>query len=508
EVKRKLLPRRSQSNLSFRDTSYLFSTALLSITVFAFALWYVVYRVLKVDIGSTLAVLRVTQGVLSTLTTIGLMNALEMLQWGLAGRNHGLDSSVFLGLSPTTHISGVFRIVISRRSKWTARAGGLVRVILVTAIWVAGVVLFVKASVITAYDPVFEYDVTAGVGQFDGSYIPRFMEKVKNISPEYPHQIVPFSVISTIYSLVGNSMYATNAPPLDCDGCDSYLLTGGVFLATPWIPIGYDSYPLVNIEKVQASQIQFRGGMHETDAFRNEDCDVYGSEGFLIGIKMCVSKSKMFPGSITAGVYVCANGTDSGECERPLARPNITTTMSVYKRTASIVASRKNYSISAVTNFGQAEQNSAIDIASFRNGLAWFLDFNASSTPPPSSVAEHFWNGQEQLGSPYWSSELTRLLQGMLAFPLWYFQPNNYGNPDLQMKDMIDRLPKEFYTKAQITRSYTRMTIDREMFIAFIILESLVLMSIWAILLWLWSTRPSLPKLSSYPLVDFAFKSK
>ncbi|ORY14471.1 hypothetical protein BCR34DRAFT_560515, partial [Clohesyomyces aquaticus] len=462
----------------------------------------------KIDIGSTLAVLRIAQGVLSTLTTIGLLRALEMLQWGLAGRKHGLAGSAFLSLSPTTHILGVIRIVLSRLSNWSARGWSVIRVTLVTAIWVAGIVLFIKASVITAYDPVFEYDVTAGVGQFDGSYISKSMENLKNVSPGYPFQIVPFSVIATVYSLVSNSMLAINAAPINCDGCDSYLLTGGVMSATPWVPTGYDAYPLVNIERIPASHIQFRGGMSQEDAFRNEDCDVYGSGGFLIGIKMCVAKSRAFPGSIAAGVFVCTNGTDSGECERPLARPNITTTMSVYKRTATIVASRTNFTISDVSHFGPAEQNSAIDIASFRKGLAWFLDFNASAIPPPSSVAEHFWNAQEQMANPYWSSELNRLLQSMLAFPLWYFQPNNYGNPDLQMKDMIDNLPKEFYTKARITRPFTRMIIHREMIIAFIVLESLALIFIWAVLIWLWTTRPFLPHLSSYPLVDFAFKSK
>lgn len=96
----------------------------------------------------------------------------------------------------------------------------------------------------------------------------------------------------------------------------------------------------------------------------------------------------------------------------------------------------------------------------------------------------------------------------MLAFPLWWFQPNNYGNPDLKMRDMIDTLPKEFYTTARITRPYVKLTIDRLMFITFVILESSVLLFILAVLLYLWIATPPLPKISSYPLVDFAFKAK
>lgn len=131
----------SRANSSILNTKFLLLMVLLSTTMFAFILWYVetfsaptairtgqaMHRVLKVDIGSALAVLRVTQGILSTVTTLGLMKALEMLQWGLAGRVHGLRSNVFLALSPTTPISEVFCIVISRMSSWAARAWGLIR---------------------------------------------------------------------------------------------------------------------------------------------------------------------------------------------------------------------------------------------------------------------------------------------------------------------------------------------------------------------------------------------
>jgi hypothetical protein len=142
EAKRKPAPTATRSASIFWDSSYLFFVALLSTALFGFALWYVqaafsaetairtrqiLYRVFKIDVGSTLAVLRITQGVLSTCSTIALMRALEMLQWGLAGRDHGLEGSAFLSLSPSTHIFGVLRIVLSRISKWTARAWGLVR---------------------------------------------------------------------------------------------------------------------------------------------------------------------------------------------------------------------------------------------------------------------------------------------------------------------------------------------------------------------------------------------
>lgn len=131
----------SRNTSSFSNTKFMLFITLLSTVMFAIILWYVeafsaptairsgqaMHRVLKVDMGSALAVLRLTQGFLSTLITIALMKALEILQWALAGRAQGLESNVFLSLSPTTPIMEVFRIVISRISNWIARLWGLTR---------------------------------------------------------------------------------------------------------------------------------------------------------------------------------------------------------------------------------------------------------------------------------------------------------------------------------------------------------------------------------------------
>lgn len=133
--------RAPRSTSAFPKTKFMLFITLMSTIMFAIVLWYVeafsaptairsgqaMHRFLKVDMRSALAVLRVTQGFLSTLITIALMKALEMLQWALAGRAQGLRSNVFLSLSPTTPIVEIFRIVISRRSNWIARVWGLIR---------------------------------------------------------------------------------------------------------------------------------------------------------------------------------------------------------------------------------------------------------------------------------------------------------------------------------------------------------------------------------------------
>jgi hypothetical protein len=160
----------------------------------------------------------------------------------------------------------------------------------------------VRASIVTAYDSGHTYEVTAGVGQFNGSYVPRYLEKIKAVEPSYRYQVVPSTILAASYSLVWNSLHVINGAPIECASCDAYLLTGGVILTTPFIPEGYDKYPLVNIDNAPATQVQFERGMAKADGFQDENCSVYGGSGNItLGMKVCINKSKAAEGSYVAG---------------------------------------------------------------------------------------------------------------------------------------------------------------------------------------------------------------
>ncbi|KAF2729382.1 hypothetical protein EJ04DRAFT_475754 [Polyplosphaeria fusca] len=517
-------PRSQKSSSIFSATGYLLFLVVVSTLLFVFTSWFVQAafsgevgvrvsqafgKLLKWEVGDALAVLRVSQGVLSACTTLALMNAFELLQWALASRDRGISVPSFLGLSPTTAPWGVAMIALSKASRLPERLWGLIRVALLAAIWLAGIVIFVRASVMTAYDTGYTYDVTAGVGQFNGSYVPRYLEKIKAVEPSYRFQIVPSTILAWSYSLVWNSLHVISGTPIDCKDCDAYLLTGGVIMTTPWLPEGYDRYPLVNIDKAPATQVQFKRGMDSSDGFTDENCSTYGSSGNItLGMKVCINKSKASPGSYVAGLYVCSNGTANNACSQPGSLPNLTTTMSVYGLSAAAISARSNFSIMSAQQSHLSILNPNIDLEGYKAALDWILDFNATNLPPTSAIAEHFWNAQDQISSPYWSSELTRTFQSLLTFPLWFFNPNNYGNPDLEVRDVVQNLPPQHYVKASLTRPFTKIVLDKGMFVAFAVLEGLSILFIWALLIWLWITKPRLPQITSYPLVDFAFKAK
>jgi hypothetical protein len=111
------------------------------------------------------------------------------------------------------------------------------------------------------------------------------------------------------YNLVGNSMQATISGAIDksCGSidspCDSYLFTGGLSMTTPWPPTGYSSYPLINIYNLPATQIEFKRGINNSHIFSNSECAVYGSDGTIVGVRLCISEDSQISGSYLAGMH-------------------------------------------------------------------------------------------------------------------------------------------------------------------------------------------------------------
>jgi hypothetical protein len=77
--------------------------------------------------SSTLAVLRVLQGITSTVTALVLGQTLELLQWTLSSRESGLRLLSLLSISPTTGILGMLEIIRRRAPKAADRFWALLR---------------------------------------------------------------------------------------------------------------------------------------------------------------------------------------------------------------------------------------------------------------------------------------------------------------------------------------------------------------------------------------------
>ena len=63
---------------------------------------------------------------------------------------------------------------------------------------------------------------------------------------------------------------------------------------------GIDANPLVIVYNAPASQVEFRAGV-ANGVFSSVNCSVFGDQE-SIGVKVCVSESDNFEGSIDAGI--------------------------------------------------------------------------------------------------------------------------------------------------------------------------------------------------------------
>ena len=369
----------------------------------------------------------------------------------------------------------------------------------------------VRTSIVTVYDTALTYNVTAGIGPFNASYINPFFDNLKELSPGYPYQVLPYTSYAMVFNLVVNPTQASASPPIQCptnSTCDSYFLSGGMAMTTPWIPDVSAPSPMAMLPDVQGIQLDFQAGSGTDDLFSKSDCETYGADGVLIGIKMCVKPHESDPNLIVTGIFICQNGTPNGTC-LPAPPPGITSTMALSTRRASLIASTSNYTISSTTFLTPPTPIplNPTELLAYRRVLTWLLNFTATDIPPPSSIAQNFWSSGPQLmdPNPLAKVALMQNWHSILAFPVWMFNGNNYGNPALQSNEIVEGLPAELYTRASIVVPYAKLKVDDKMLVCFLVLQGVVLAFVWAVIGWVWMRSAVLPASSSFVLVDSVF---
>lgn len=176
-----------------------------------------------------------------------------------------------------------------------------------------------------------------------------------------------------------------------------------------------------------------------------------------------------------------------------------------------MLAVRSNYSISSISDFTTPEQIFDLDMQYYRASLRWLLNFTVEGIPPPSSIVSYFWSTDGQLQDSYHYGILLQNFQSFIAFPVWLFNANNFGNVNLHKTTEIipdvppeEDLPPEFYTEAAIVKPYEKLKVDPAMFVLFLVLQGSAILFVLGVLLWVWFGvgADSLPELSSFGLFD------
>lgn len=82
---------------------------------------------LKINVSSTLTIIRTSQGILSALMTMILNESFSLLQWMNMYASEGLAYHDFLAMSPTTGMKGVLSLIGSSSTKAPAKLWALLR---------------------------------------------------------------------------------------------------------------------------------------------------------------------------------------------------------------------------------------------------------------------------------------------------------------------------------------------------------------------------------------------
>ena len=158
---------------------------------------------------------------------------------------------------------------------------------------------------------------------------------------------------------------------------------------------------------------------------------------------------------------MCTKGVQDNQCLTVPNPPAVTTTFSIYRRHVSITASRSNFSVLSIDRMDAPVQDTTSDVEGLKEAFSWLFNFSAAGIPAPASIAEYFWSVQDQLENEYWSIEPYQIFQSILAFPFWQFNPNNFGNVNLNAQTITPGLPQDYYTTASIGNPFERIVVDR-----------------------------------------------
>jgi hypothetical protein len=144
------------------------------------------------------------------------------------------------------------------------------------------------------YRPGVTFDVTAGIGAFDGSLVPGILASWGGT--------LPAGVISGDLELLADTEVTIRAEPVTCDAadpsCSSYLLPGGLNSITPWPPFIDEEYPVIEIFEAPALHVDIVGNV--TESFSSSDCSVFGTAAVVLSVEVCVAQSVVSHGSIIA----------------------------------------------------------------------------------------------------------------------------------------------------------------------------------------------------------------
>lgn len=215
---------------------------------------------------------------------------------------------------------------------------------------------------------------------------------------------------------------------------------------------------------------------------------------------------------VPLGIYVCATGSESGQCLASSASgavPNVTTTFTISSYIASSINSAQNNTILSVFNLATHKSAPLTDLSALGLGVGWLLNYTAANLPVQSSPVFQFTETGSEAYQAIWQESSYEMLKSIIGFILWEFTMNNNGNPDVantEPNGQTPNLPAEFQTTASICQPFARFVVDKRSFIAYLAIQAAAILFCWVVVVWGCVVRERMPETSAYPIVDFGAK--
>ncbi|KAF9869964.1 hypothetical protein CkaCkLH20_12573 [Colletotrichum karsti] len=462
--------------------------------------------------SNSILVLRVMTELCAIIMAGLVVVCVEDLQWALASRPQGISLLHFVGLDSGTGVWGLLRLLAT--AEWRQKYSSLFRLLVICSIPIPGVILMGAISIEMVTFPEKTYPVSAGIAPFNASNI----YHVKNSTAT--------ALLVQMGSPAWSDRDSFSLDPLHqgvgkCSGLDgkwapcdeSHLISGGVVSIAPQADDlkqfpGSSSFVVPHTRVVQLEY----GKVPDLNKLRSTGrcvllgaanaasywCSAVGDKnGLLFGSAYC-------PISLQTTSSCISNQSWTEPLE-------LSSSLFVYSRRATITYDRGNFSILAVTDMSPAVQD-IVSLDDYMLALSAVVPgFNSSNAHAGKAGDNSALAIYAVTALPINDSEVAKKLslkaiRKAMSVPFSYFHANYFADgPSIwELKGPRPGMPEDMYTDLSISVLSHQVVAGKVSRVLFVLVSGIILSLSAAIIIATSRVSGKRPERCGYPTLDFA----
>ncbi|KAF4301717.1 hypothetical protein GTA08_BOTSDO10036 [Botryosphaeria dothidea] len=468
-------------------------------------------KIFTTSSSNSILVLRILTELCAVILGALVIVVVEDLQWALASRPGGVSLLHFVGLDSGTGVWGLVRLLAT--ADWRQKYSSAFRLMIILSIPLPGIILMGDINIELVFFPEHTYPVAAGLSNFNASYINELTAVsttallVQMGNPVWSdREVQSLEPLGPKHGRCTVSKESSKWVPCD----ESYFMAGGFNSVSPQADdlVNYPDSTAYVVPNVKGYHVEY-GKVHDLKTLHDEgNCHLIGSAS--AAAYWCAatgSDQELLFGSAYCPLSLqqdssCLNSTSwTDELE-------LSTSLFVYRRFATINYSRANFSILSITDLSEPKQY-PIDLQEYMLALSAVVPgFNSSSDVKGDNSALAIY---AVTALPISDSEVAKKLslkaiRKAMSVPFDYFQANYFapGPPIWELKTPREGLAEDMYTNMSISiMSYQVVAgqVSRWLFLAFACTLLLLCTATIIVTVRICERRP---QRCGYPSLDFA----